>query len=372
MRVLVASKALVVGAYQRKLEEIAAQPGVEALTAVVPASWREPGGRTIALERACARGYTLRVEPIVFNGHFHLFFWPRLGRAIAEAWPDVVHLDEEPFNLATALGTWQARRLGARVVFFTWQNLYRRYPPPFSMFEQYVYRQSAGAIAGSADAARVLRLKGYRGPAAVIPQFGIDPDVFAPAGRRPNDVFTIGYAGRLVEEKGLFVLLDALAGLAGEWRLHLVGSGPLLGATRAKADRLGIGRRVTWETAVPSTEMPARLRSFDVLVLPSLTRPNWKEQFGRVLVEAMACEVPVVGSSSGEIPRVVGEAGVVVPEADPAALRQAIARLRDDAALRGELGRRGRARARAHYTHRRIAEQTVAVYRSAAATRSHC
>ncbi len=103
MRILIASKALVVGAYQRKLEEIAAQPGVDHLTAVVPPFWQEPGGRKIEIERAHTSGYDLRVEPVWFNGSFHLFCWPRLGRLIRETRADVVHLDEEPFNLATAL-----------------------------------------------------------------------------------------------------------------------------------------------------------------------------------------------------------------------------------------------------------------------------
>ncbi len=364
MRILIASKALVVGAYQRKLEEIAAQPGVDHLTAVVPPFWQEPGGRKIEIERAHTSGYDLRVEPVWFNGSFHLFCWPRLGRLIRETRADVVHLDEEPFNLATALGTWQARRAGSRTVFFAWQNLARRYPPPFSWFERYVYRRSAHAIVGNADAERVLRAKGYRGPASLIPQVGIDPEAFSPRGGERSGPFTIGYAARLVEEKGVFVLLDALQGLEGDWRLHVIGSGPLLEAARAGARERGYAGRVTWEASVPSTAMPERFRTFDALVLPSLTRPNWKEQFGRVLVEAMACGVPVVGSSSGEIPNVMGDGGVVTPEGDAAALRAALGRLLADPALCRELGQRGRARARARYTHRRIAEQTVQVYHS--------
>jgi glycosyltransferase involved in cell wall biosynthesis len=109
-------------------------------------------------------------------------------------------------------------------------------------------------------------------------------------------------------------------------------------------------------------EMPARPRALDALVLPSLTRPNWKEQFGRVLVEAMACGVPVVGSDSGEIPHVVGEAGLIFPEGDVEALRDRLARLAADARFRADLAARGRARVLAHYTQARIAEATCAVY----------
>jgi glycosyltransferase involved in cell wall biosynthesis len=367
VRVLVASKALVVGAYQRKLEEIAAHQDVEHLTAVVPPSWQEPGGRTIQLEVAHTTGYDLRVEPIRFNGNFHLFYWPGLERVLRETRPDLVHLDEEPYNLATALGTFQARKVGARSLFFTWQNLLRRYPPPFSLFEQYVFRRSAHAIVGNAEAERVLRAKGYRGPATLIPQVGIDPALFAPRSVARTGPPTIGYVARLVEEKGIHVLLDALSKQDSDWRLHVIGSGPLQEQARARSEREGLADRITWESSVPSMLIPERLATFDVVVLPSLSRRHWKEQFGRSLVEAMACGVPVIGSACGEIPNVVGDAGIVVPEGDATALREALKRVLYDPCLQADLRKRGRERVLARYTHRRIAEQTVAVYRAALA-----
>jgi glycosyltransferase involved in cell wall biosynthesis len=253
-------------------------------------------------------------------------------------------------------------------VFFTWQNLLRRYPPPFHWFERNVFRHSAYAIAGSTEALQVLRTKGYAGPGAVIPQFGVDPSLFAPGGTSADDPPVIGFIARLVEEKGIFVLLAALAGLAGRWRLHIVGSGPLEASARKRATQLGLGDRITWERGVPSEDIPERLRTFSLLVQPSLTRRHWKEQFGRAIVEAMACGVAVIGSASAEIPHVVGDAGVIVPEGDPLALRDAIARLLANPELRKELGRRGRERVVECYTHRRIAEQTVGVYRAVVGT----
>src|SRR5919206_1763430 len=187
MRVLMASKILVVAAYRQKLEAIAAQPGIE-LIAVAPPAWREPGGRVIRFEPGPTPGYELRVEPIRFNGMYHLFYWPTLEAVLRQTQPDLIHLDEEPYNVATALGTWQAARAKTPSLFFTWQNLVRRYPPPFTQFEKYVLRRSAHAIAGTASAVRVLRAKAYRGPAAVIPQFGVDPQLFAPPVEPPRGV----------------------------------------------------------------------------------------------------------------------------------------------------------------------------------------
>ena len=354
------SKALVVGAYQRKLELLAQQPDVE-LACVVPPTWGDQRYEPTFLD-----GYRMIVAPIRFNGSFHLHHYPTLGKILRAVRPHVVHIDEEPYNLATFLALRDARAAGARPLFFTWQNLDRRYPPPFAWTERHVLSRSRYAIAGNQEAVGVLRRKGYRGPARVIPQFGVDPQRFSPGDdpRDPAWPFTIGFVGRFEEEKGLFVLLEALAGLAGDWRLRLVGGGPLRDGLGTYAARLGIGERVSIEPGVPSLAVPGVLRTLDVLVLPSLTRSNWKEQFGRVLVEAMACAVPVVGSDSGEIPNVIGDAGLVTPEGDAAALRETLARVVADAELRATLARRGRDRVLARYTHQHVAEQTVEVYRA--------
>jgi len=362
VRVTMISKACIVGAYQTKLEAIATHKDVE-LTVVVPPFWRE-GGHKLPLERAHLVGYRLVVAPIVFNGSFHLHFYPTLATILRNSKPDLCHIDEEPYNLATYLALRAAQKVGAKALFFTWQNLLRRYPWPFRAMEQYVYRHVAAAIAGNHEALQVLRAKGYPGPAQVIPQFGVDPELFCPAGERsPNAPFTIGYAGRLVEQKGLRVLVEALAGLDGGWRLMLCGAGPLKAELQARLRDLGLAERARFHDQIPSEEMPRYLREMDVLVLPSLTRPNWKEQFGRVLVEAMSCGVPVIGSNSGEIPHVIGDAGLIFPEGDAEALRSLLARLLEDIPLRRELAAKGRARVLAHYTQAQIAEETVALYR---------
>lgn len=365
MRVLMISRPCLIGAYQRKLEEIARFPEVE-LMVVVPTSWRE-GGRILRLERAYTAGYMLAVEPIAFNGSFHLHIYPYLGRRLRAFAPDVVHMDEEPYNLATFHALRLAKRAGARALWFSWQNLNRRYPLPFRLMEQHNLRCADYAIVGSSGAAAVWRAKGYAGPLAVIPQFGVDPDLFAPSpGRAADGAFVVGYVGRLVPEKGVDLLLEALAGLKGAWRLAIVGAGPERGRLEALARRVGAMERVSFEGALPSLQMPLLYRKLDVLVLPSRSRPNWIEQFGRVLVEAMACGVPVVGSSCGEIPHVVGDAGLIFPEGDVEALQGRLALLMENPALRAELAARGRERVLRCFTQDQVAARTVAVYRELA------
>ncbi len=360
MRVLMLSKACVVGIYQPKLEAIARR-GVD-LTVLVPPSWRDERGAQ-HLERSFTAGYRLRPIPIRFNGNFHLHHYPTLAREIAALQPQILHIDEEPYNLATWQALRMARRTGAKSLFFTWQNIARRYPPPFSWGERWVMGRADCAIAGTEAAAEVLRGKGYRGRLATIPQFGTSESLFAPPASRPARPFTIGYIGRIVPEKGVDILLQAAARLGGEWRLRLVGGGSARDELTSLAQALGLRDRVTFAGQLPSADLPAQYHQLDALVLPSLTRPNWKEQFGRVLVEAMASGVPVVGSDSGAIPGVIGAAGLIVREGDVEALARSLADLRAQPALRRALSEQGRARFLAHFTHEQVAAATVAVYR---------
>jgi glycosyltransferase involved in cell wall biosynthesis len=365
VRVLLISKAMVVGAYQRKAEELARLPGIE-LTLVVPPYWDEET-RRVHLERAYTSGYELLVQPLAFSGRFHVHFYPRLGQAFAGKRPEVVHADEEPYNFATLQMLLLARRAGARSLFFTWQNLYRRYPFPFRAVEDYNLAHFDLAVAGNAEAVDVLRRKGFRKEVEVIPQFGVDPELFQPPATTPQSrPFTVGYVGRLVEQKGLADLVRAVGSLGGDERLLLVGAGPLETELYALAGQAGLGQRLVVQAPVPSTRVPEALWQLDALVLPSRTRANWKEQFGRVLVEAMACGVPVVGSDSGEIPHVIGDGGLVFPEGDVAALSDCLRRLRDSAAERNRLAELGRRRALAHYTHAQVAARYADAYRRVA------
>ena len=366
------SKAIVVGSYQRKLEELARVPGVD-LVAIAPPSWRDSRGEAL-LERAYTDGYSLIETSIALNGHFHTHFYPQLQQELDRARPDLIHVDEEPYNLASLQAFHWARSRGCPAIFFTWQNINRSYPPPFNWVERFCYGNAAYAIAGNAEAAAVLRSKGYRGPVAIIPQFGVDPQLFHPQpesmSRPSNGRLVIGYAGGLVAEKGVDMLLRALALANGrlaadgavQWSLAVAGTGIERRALETLSAALGLLDGVDFLGKIGSTDMPAFYAAIDCLVLPSRTTPSWKEQFGRVLVEAMASGVPVLGSSSGEIPQVIGDAGWVFPEDDVEALALQLIALAQQPALRSYFAQRGLARALDSFTQERIAQQTVAVY----------
>jgi glycosyltransferase involved in cell wall biosynthesis len=367
MRILMISKALVAGTSQRKLEEIAKLPDVE-LTLVTPPYWQSDDGSKQMLERLYTKGYRMIETPMKLNGNFHLHYYPKLGRIMREVRPQVVHIDEEPFNLATYLAMRLSQRHNARAIFFTWQNLYRDYPPPFRQMELYNYKRAAAAIAGNRDASEVLRRKGYKGPIQIIPQFGFDTDIYQRSTprtpRQPGDPFTIGFIGRLKEEKGLTLIVDALTTLPDYCRAVFIGNGPMKTALTEQAARLGIAERVIFKPGVPTYEVPREIEQWDVHVLPSITRPNWIEQFGRTLAESMSCETPVIGSSSGEIPYVIGDAGLVFKEGDARDLSACIQKLLADPDLYADLAKRGRQRVLDTYTQQQIAQQTYEVYKS--------
>jgi glycosyltransferase involved in cell wall biosynthesis len=356
-----------VAAHRRKVAELAKHAEV---TLLVPERW----GSGAAAEADDARERYESVElPALLHGRNHLHVYRRLGSVLARAAFDIVHVDEEPYSLATAQVGRRATELGVPWLFFAWQNIDKRLPPPFGALRARVFRDAAGGIAGNEDAAAVLRTRGFSAPLAVIPQMGVDPHLFRadPAARRdvraalgvPERVFLVGYAGRLVREKGVDLLVDAVTQLASAHAL-LIGEGPERIALERRAAAHGAEARLHFAGDVPSLEVPRWLAALDCLVLPSRTTRGWKEQFGRVLVEAMAAGVPVVGSSSGEIPRVIGDAGRVFPEDDAPALLAVLSELASAPILRRELATRARARVLERYTQEKVVRETVAFYES--------
>jgi glycosyltransferase involved in cell wall biosynthesis len=366
VRVALLSKAMVTGAYQKKAEELARLPGME-LTVIVPESWHEPRVGVLRLEPQFTQGYDLLVAEMRFNGHFHYHYYPAIAKILRDIRPEVLHIDEEPYNYATYHAMRAGQRVGARMCFFTYQNIPKRYPPPFSYFERHVYAGCDVGVAANHAAVEILRHKGFQKPVPVIPQFGVDPQLYQPGppqARPANRPPTVGYIGRLVEEKGVQVLLDAVALLKQPYRVEIIGSGYYRTELEVQAARLGIRDRIFFRNSVPSRDVPEVLSKIDMLVVPSLTRSNWKEQFGRVIVEAMACEVPVIGSDSGEIPNVIGDAGIIVPEDDPETLALRIWELMEDRVRRLELGARGRQRVLRFFTQQQVALRYYNLYQA--------
>ena len=374
LRVLTVSHACVIDENQRLFAELGSQPDLE-VGLVAPARWKtDLRGRQAF---AALPGFPGPVFPLrpVFNGRGTLHFYPAAARAVRAFRPDVIHLDEEPWSLAA----WQFAELGARrrarVFFHTKENLPKRYPFPFPAIERRVFTLSAGALAMTREAEDVLRGKGFTKPVVTVPHV-IDPAQFHPREeselRRAVGVegTVVGYLGRLSVEKGVLDLIEALGRLAGQCRLGnatalMIGSGPLEAELPRRAAALGLGGRLRLLPALPHRDVAPYYGCADIVVVPSRTVPRWKEQFGRVLIEAWASGCAVIGSDSGQIPHLIRETGggLIVPEGDVPALGEALHGLLRDPEARRRYAAQGRAAILDAYTPGPVARRVRDVYR---------
>lgn len=374
MRVLVLSHPCVMKPYRRKFEILAERYPLD-IRLVVPRRWVE-NFREIRVEgdEPGRRNFKLHPRPILFPGYTSRFLYTSgLIPLFRDFEPDIIHLEEEPWSMS-ALQAAVLKRVyspKSKFIFRTSLSIWveRHFSKLPYAIERLVFREADAAFALNEGAVRILRRKGYVGPTFIFPN-GVDTEIF-----RPMDVsdlrrslglgsdFVIGYVGRLLWMKGVHVLIEAASKLDFDFRLMILGRGEYKGELVSLAERLGISAKILWLDAVPPSEVPLYMNCLDVLVLPSLTAPDWVEFFGRVLVEAMACGVAVVGSNSGDIPNVVGDAGVIFEEGDADDLARKLKRLHDSPSLIRELRQKGLSRALNLYSWDKIAGKTYEAYR---------
>jgi glycosyltransferase involved in cell wall biosynthesis len=367
VKVLTIAHNAVAGSNRRRTEALSNLPDVD-VSLLTPRWWFEEGRR---IDVSHAAPWFVGRTLFTGNGTRYLY-GTGLIDAIRRTQPDVIDLFEEPFSMV-ALETLLLRDLlapGAAVVFYSAVNVRREWHWPYRAIERLTLRRADGAHAPSKDVPPILRAKGLLAekPLSVIP-LGVDFERFdaAEPSRLPGIPSPrVGFVGRVEPVKGLEVLLDAMHLLTTSASTVIAGEGSEKGRLMPRLTLQGVNVL----PPVSYGNMPAVLKALDVLVLPSVTiLPLHREQFGRVLVEAMAAGVPVVGSSSGAIPEVIGDAGLVVPERDPRALAQAIDRVLTEPGLRQTLIERGRRRVLEHYAWPVIADQTLDLFRSAVAHR---
>ncbi|MGH9932776.1 MAG: glycosyltransferase family 4 protein [Pyrinomonadaceae bacterium] len=365
MRVLrIAHSSLTPELRQRERALARRYPEVE-LEVVTTKRWREA---EMEVEATPDDLFPVRTARSHLSKHIQLFVYdPRpIITALREHQPHLIDMSHEPYSIAAAeiltLCNWYAPQ--APIVMQTNQNILHNYPPPFSWLEQRAFRRVAAAYACSESVCEVLRAKGFHKPAPIVP-FGVNTEAFrpGPAGaERSNRSLTIGYIGRMLPGKGLNVLADALATIRGEdWRLLVVGDGSEREAFEQLLCAAGLHERAEFTGAINFALVPEYFHRLDVMVIPTETTKRIREQFGRVIVEAMASGVPVIGSTCGAIPEVMGEAGLVFPEGNSAALADALRRLLADEDLRERLILAGLARV-GQYSWEQVAEKTYDLY----------
>jgi glycosyltransferase involved in cell wall biosynthesis len=279
--------------------------------------------------------------------------------------PSVVFCEQEPFSVPAAQWGLAARALGVPFGVQMAENLDRRLPRPARAIMAAVLPRAVFVAARSETAGALARRWGARGEVRLIPHHV--PGWPLPS-RPVHEAFTVGFAGRLVPEKGLDTLVDAIRRLDPPVELLVAGDGPLRGWLES-AD-LGSARlRIVRGT--DHAAMASVYAEMDVLALPSRTTPGWTEQFGRVLVEALWCGTPVIGSDSGEIPWVIETTGggLVFPEGDDSVLAERLQRLRSDDGLRRDLTETGRSRVIEMFSVEGVADRLQETLRTAVESR---
>ena len=375
MRVLVLSHSYIMKPYRRKFALIAERPDVT-LRVITPTRWYEsfqdivfePEPDTSCGEFPC---------PIRFSGYGSRFYYRHgVKPHFRDFQPHIIHLEEEAWSL-NALQTVRLKRKycpQSRFIFRTSLSIpiKQRFGILPVWIERRVFRETDRAFPLSVNAGKILTERGYTGEQTPFPN-GVDVRHFYKmdvselrSALRLNNCFVIGYVGRLLRMKGIDTLLEALAHLASQdtthtYKLLIVGQGEDKLEFQKTARTLGISEQIVWIDAVPPEEVAAYINCMDTLVLPSRTTAGWVEFFGRVLIEGMACEVPVIGSDSGEISQVIDDAGLIFPEAEAEALAERVRRIAHDANLRKDLIASGLTRVE-NFTWETIAERTYQVY----------
>lgn len=332
---------------------------------VTPPRWRETG---VDVETVPDDLFPVITARTFLSKHIQLFAYdPRpVVEVLRRHKPHVIDMDHEPYSLPCA-EIITLRNLFAPqtpIVMQTAQNIFKNYPPPFSFLEKRALKQVSAAYMCSETVREVLVAKGFKKPMRIAP-FGVDLRMFQPKRDefRDKEILTIGYVGRLLPAKGLLVLIDALTKIKTEnWRLLVVGDGEDRQAAERKLAEHGLLPRCEFTGAVHYDETPGYFHRLDVLVVPTRTTKKIREQFGRVIVEAMACRVPVIGSTCGAIPEVIGDAGLIFPENDSTVLAESLRRLLKDEKLRLNLANAGRKRVEAEFTWEKAAKQIFQTY----------
>lgn len=346
-RFLILWQSLVVASYRSFFEHLMRIANAP-VTLVAPHQFRELGGQevpcapfTAPFDGSDIRGSSAtlpcispHVQIVLFQGlrqTLKNFFKTKIGRPIFLC-------VAEPYSVTALAAWWCARSISAfrtqKALFFTYsaQNIKKNLPLPLAIIQNAIFKRSDAILVCGHGQEPVLRAHGYTGRVIYFPLwydstrfFRMDPqqaeqklnaavgqDVFV-SGDQASRHIRIGYCGSLSEEKGILDLLDAFSKVASTTRaqLFLAGDGPL------KATVTSLGASVHYVGRLTPEATASFMNTVDILVVPSRTTPHWKEQFGRVIIEAMACGTVVLGSDSGEIPDVISDRERIFREQDP-------------------------------------------------------
>lgn len=362
LKVLFIWHAAVVKTYQRYIAELAEHNDLS-ITLLLPKKDME-GSQWVKAYVPKEAKYKVIVGTTILSNDNMTSIFPALPLYLLQIKPDIIHMFEEPYHNIAAYMTFWSKIIcpKAKLIFQTFQNQVEKYRNVWVKIQNKTFERSSAAIACAEEMKTVLLYWRYKKTIHVIYP-GIETAIFNQASayhlkqKLGINRFCIGYFGRMLKEKGVEDLIAASKRLTFPHQLLFIGNG------KDKEYFKKLAPDAIWIDAIDPNDINQYYNALDVFVLPSRTTANWKEQFGRVLVEAMLCGVPVIGSSSGEIPNVIGDAGLVFKEQEVQDLAEKISAIHNDPALRESLVSKGLNRGKI-FDWKITADKTYAVYQS--------
>ncbi len=376
MKVLVISHTYIAKVNREKWRVLAEQQPDLKIKVIFPKTWND------ALFKLQAKNYMkdnlpnckFVALPAFKTGNEILYgYYPkRFIKLLKTFKPDLIHVEQG----ANAISYFQTILLSkifsrkSKLSFFTWINWKPKISFKSKLFfgaiEKFNRFFSDGAIVGNQDAQKILKEKKFKRPIAVLPQLGVNQNVFTPA-IKLNEKKQIGYIGRLEVEKGILHLVDAFAKIKDEfpeWNLMFVGAGSVKNDLYSYVLSKNLEKQVKFKTVVNHDSVVSVLQNLDILVLPSYDTFEWREQFGHILIEAMSCKIPVIGSTGGEISNVIKDAGFVFEQKNIEQLSLKLKTLMNDKELRFLLAEKGWKRVKENFSHEAIAQKTYQFFKS--------
>lgn len=260
----------------------------------------------------------------------------------------------------------------SKIVFFIWDNLNKKPKFPLNIIKFIFTKISLNfadfVVTGNSRANFLLHnAKNFKKKSIVLPQVGVDIYPYKSTNHysSKNKNYTyVGYAGRMVEEKGLHTIIRALEHISNlKIKLVLVGNGPLIQSHLKKWNNSLKGNIIHIDT-VPQSEIYKVLREIDIFMLASISKPFWIEQFGHILAQAMAAGCACIGSSSGAIPEVLNNDELIFTEGDHLSLANKIQRFIIDGDYKIKQINRSKSFARKHYSHEVIAKKYLQIFKN--------
>ncbi len=335
-------------------------PSVE-LTVIVPQKVAVPTGKytkRFLVAKKEKQEYELLTVPLRDPYNYRRGFEINLlFNAMRKIRPDIIHIFDELTSRYLFQVTWLSRLIwpSPKVLFYGFENMPFRLSRRAKLKWNLTWLKLAGGAVANSEALNNIRKAGFPQNRPLERIFwGIPTDVFKPMDKQKLRAkfnldcdYIVGFVGQLIPEKGVRVFLAALCHLPKNVHGLIVGDGPLRAELELLAMSAKLKDRVHFVGVAPQFDVPKYINCMDVIAVPSLTMPCWKEQYGRVIAEALACGIPVVASDSGAIPEVAGHAALVVKEGDSVALASTLHSVLFSDSIRESLSQVGLERARA-------------------------